>query len=170
MLPGSLRITVIYLHRYKQIPLLGQLERTKSRSFNLTHQGPREGAVGLIIGVRPPPIHSSAYNWMLPTAVPLHYVQCNLYLKSCKKKKKRLQNLWEGVTFLRYLLTGITFVLSLSFFLPADPQLKGIVTRLYCRQGYYLQMNPDGSLDGTKDDSSNSCEYLDDVWWPLIDV
>ncbi|TNN46485.1 hypothetical protein EYF80_043293 [Liparis tanakae] len=21
-------------------------------------------------------------------------------------------------------------------------------------------MNPDGSLDGTKDDSSNSCEYL----------
>ncbi|KAM6139892.1 fibroblast growth factor 14 isoform 1-T1 [Pterocles gutturalis] len=37
-----------------------------------------------------------------------------------------------------------------------DPQLKGIVTRLYCRQGYYLQMHPDGSLDGTKDDSSNS--------------
>ncbi|XP_068186321.1 fibroblast growth factor 14 isoform X6 [Antennarius striatus] len=37
-----------------------------------------------------------------------------------------------------------------------DPQLKGIVTRLYCRQGYYLQMNTDGSLDGTKDDSSNS--------------
>ncbi|MGH0147998.1 UNVERIFIED_CONTAM: hypothetical protein FKN15_011867 [Acipenser sinensis] len=37
-----------------------------------------------------------------------------------------------------------------------DPQLKGIVTRLYSRQGYYLQMHPDGSLDGTKDDSSNS--------------
>ncbi|XP_066542555.1 fibroblast growth factor 14 isoform X3 [Hoplias malabaricus] len=36
------------------------------------------------------------------------------------------------------------------------PPLFGIVTRLYCRQGYYLQMNPDGSLDGTKDDSSNS--------------
>ncbi|XP_038615779.1 fibroblast growth factor 14 isoform X1 [Tachyglossus aculeatus] len=39
---------------------------------------------------------------------------------------------------------------------PTDPQLKGIVTRLYCRQGYYLQMHPDGTLDGTKDDSSNS--------------
>ncbi|XP_066436316.1 fibroblast growth factor 14 isoform X2 [Eleutherodactylus coqui] len=39
---------------------------------------------------------------------------------------------------------------------PSDPQLKGIVTRLYCRQGYYLQMHPDGTLDGTKDDSSNS--------------
>lgn len=51
-------------------------------------------------------------------------------------------------------------VLSLVFS-PVDPQLKGIVTRLYCRQGFYLQMNPDGSLDGTKDDSSNSCEYVD---------
>ncbi|KAM6945853.1 fibroblast growth factor 14-like isoform 1-T1 [Aplochiton taeniatus] len=39
---------------------------------------------------------------------------------------------------------------------PTDPQLKGIVTRLYCRQGYYLQMNQDGRLDGTKDDSTNS--------------
>ncbi|KAG9262361.1 fibroblast growth factor 14-like isoform X1 [Astyanax mexicanus] len=39
---------------------------------------------------------------------------------------------------------------------PSDPQLKGIVTRLYCRQGYYLQMSPDGCLDGTKDDSTNS--------------
>ncbi|KAF3825685.1 hypothetical protein GH733_006512, partial [Mirounga leonina] len=37
-----------------------------------------------------------------------------------------------------------------------NPQLKGIVTRLYCRQGYYLQMHPDGALDGTKDDSTNS--------------
>uniref|UniRef100_A0A8B9YP91 Fibroblast growth factor n=1 Tax=Bos mutus grunniens TaxID=30521 RepID=A0A8B9YP91_BOSMU len=37
-----------------------------------------------------------------------------------------------------------------------DPQLKGIVTRLYCRQGYYLQMHPDGALDGTKEDSTNS--------------
>lgn len=53
-------------------------------------------------------------------------------------------------------------VLSAAFS-PTDPQLKGIVTRLYCRQGYYLQMNPDGSLDGTKDDSSNSCEYLNTI-------
>lgn len=52
---------------------------------------------------------------------------------------------------------------------PADPQLKGIVTRLYCRQGYYLQMNPDGSLDGTKDDSSNSCKYHDVVSVGLLD-
>ncbi|XP_042260918.1 fibroblast growth factor 14-like isoform X2 [Thunnus maccoyii] len=37
-----------------------------------------------------------------------------------------------------------------------EPQLKGIVTRLFCRQGFYLQMGQDGSMDGTKDDSTNS--------------
>ena len=41
----------------------------------------------------------------------------------------------------------------------SDPQLKGIVTRLYCRQGYYLQMHPDGALDGTKEDSTNSSKW-----------
>ncbi|XP_030605260.1 fibroblast growth factor 14-like isoform X4 [Archocentrus centrarchus] len=40
-----------------------------------------------------------------------------------------------------------------------EPQLKGIVTRLFCRQGFYLQMGQDGSLDGTKDDSTNSYEW-----------
>uniref|UniRef100_A0A3B3BPU1 Fibroblast growth factor 14 n=1 Tax=Oryzias melastigma TaxID=30732 RepID=A0A3B3BPU1_ORYME len=39
-----------------------------------------------------------------------------------------------------------------------EPQLKGIVTRLFCRQGFYLQMGQDGSLDGTKDDSTNSSD------------
>jgi len=39
-----------------------------------------------------------------------------------------------------------------------EPQLKGIVTRLFCRQGFYLQMGQDGSMDGTKDDSTNSCK------------
>uniref|UniRef100_A0A3B4ALB5 Fibroblast growth factor n=1 Tax=Periophthalmus magnuspinnatus TaxID=409849 RepID=A0A3B4ALB5_9GOBI len=37
-----------------------------------------------------------------------------------------------------------------------EPQLKGIVTRLFCRQGFYLQMAQDGSLDGTKDDSTHA--------------
>ncbi|XP_028654282.1 fibroblast growth factor 11a [Erpetoichthys calabaricus] len=37
-----------------------------------------------------------------------------------------------------------------------EPQLKGIVSRLYCRPGFYLQMHPDGTLDGTKDEGSSS--------------
>ncbi|XP_060690593.1 fibroblast growth factor 12a isoform X1 [Chiloscyllium punctatum] len=37
----------------------------------------------------------------------------------------------------------------------ADPQLKGIVTRLFSQQGFYLQMQPDGTIDGTKDENSN---------------
>ncbi|XP_063042401.1 fibroblast growth factor 11a [Engraulis encrasicolus] len=36
-----------------------------------------------------------------------------------------------------------------------EPQLKGIVTRLFCRHGYYLQMLPNGTMDGTKDESSS---------------
>uniref|UniRef100_A0A4W3IPM0 Fibroblast growth factor n=1 Tax=Callorhinchus milii TaxID=7868 RepID=A0A4W3IPM0_CALMI len=35
------------------------------------------------------------------------------------------------------------------------PQLKGIVTRLFGQQGFYLQMQPDGTIDGTKDENSN---------------
>ncbi|KTG41748.1 hypothetical protein cypCar_00023835, partial [Cyprinus carpio] len=36
-----------------------------------------------------------------------------------------------------------------------QPQLKGIVTRLYSQHGHYLQMLPDGTMDGTRDE--NSC-------------
>ncbi|XP_039888033.1 fibroblast growth factor 13b isoform X2 [Simochromis diagramma] len=35
-----------------------------------------------------------------------------------------------------------------------EPQLKGIVTRLSSRQGFQLQMQPDGTIDGTKDEDS----------------
>ncbi|KAG8004503.1 Fibroblast growth factor 14 [Nibea albiflora] len=47
-----------------------------------------------------------------------------------------------------------------------EPQLKGIVTRLFCRQGFYLQMGQDGSMDGTKDDSTNSseCKFKESVF------
>ncbi|XP_070305148.1 fibroblast growth factor 12-like [Salvelinus sp. IW2-2015] len=36
-----------------------------------------------------------------------------------------------------------------------EPQLKGIVTRLFSQQGFYLQMQPDGSIDGSKDENSD---------------
>ncbi|KAG7257694.1 hypothetical protein CRUP_020029, partial [Coryphaenoides rupestris] len=37
---------------------------------------------------------------------------------------------------------------------PPEPQLKGIVTRLSSRQGFQLQMQPDGTINGTKDEDS----------------
>ncbi|CAL8367955.1 unnamed protein product [Boreogadus saida] len=37
-----------------------------------------------------------------------------------------------------------------------EPQLKGIVTRLFSQQGFYLQMQPDGTIDGSKDENSDS--------------
>lgn len=36
-----------------------------------------------------------------------------------------------------------------------EPQLKGIVTRLFSQQGFYLQMMPDGTIDGCKDENSD---------------
>ncbi|XP_054851185.1 fibroblast growth factor 11 isoform X2 [Eublepharis macularius] len=36
----------------------------------------------------------------------------------------------------------------------SEPQLKGIVTRLFCRHGYYLQAHPDGRIDGTREDAN----------------
>ncbi|XP_049604236.1 fibroblast growth factor 12 isoform X5 [Syngnathus scovelli] len=37
-----------------------------------------------------------------------------------------------------------------------EPQLKGIVTRLFSQQGFYLQMKPDGTIDGCKDENSDN--------------
>ncbi|XP_016318126.1 fibroblast growth factor 12-like isoform X4 [Sinocyclocheilus anshuiensis] len=38
----------------------------------------------------------------------------------------------------------------------AEPQLKGIVTRLFSEQGFYLQMQPDGTVSGSKDENSDN--------------
>uniref|UniRef100_A0A8C5WS03 Fibroblast growth factor 12 n=1 Tax=Laticauda laticaudata TaxID=8630 RepID=A0A8C5WS03_LATLA len=41
-----------------------------------------------------------------------------------------------------------------------EPQLKGIVTRLFSQQEFFLQMHPDGTIDGTKDENSDYSEFL----------
>ncbi|XP_033278891.1 fibroblast growth factor 11 isoform X2 [Orcinus orca] len=40
-----------------------------------------------------------------------------------------------------------------------EPQLKGIVTKLFCRQGFYLQANSDGSIQGTPEDTSSFTHF-----------
>ncbi|KAM9045223.1 fibroblast growth factor 11-like isoform 2-T2 [Megaptera novaeangliae] len=40
-----------------------------------------------------------------------------------------------------------------------EPQLKGIVTKLFCCQGFYLQANPDGSIQGTPEDTSSFTHF-----------
>ena len=40
----------------------------------------------------------------------------------------------------------------------AEPQLKGIVTRLFSEQGFFLQMQPDGAISGNKDENSDYSE------------
>lgn len=41
----------------------------------------------------------------------------------------------------------------------SEPQLKGIVTRLFSQQGFYLQIQPDGTIDGCKDENSDNSEW-----------
>lgn len=61
---------------------------------------------------------------------------------------------------LNFKITTVSSVFADSYFslFPPEPQLKGIVTRLYCRHGFYLQMLPDGTMDGTKDENSSFCK------------
>ncbi|XP_055082507.1 fibroblast growth factor 11 isoform X2 [Periophthalmus magnuspinnatus] len=40
-----------------------------------------------------------------------------------------------------------------------QPQLKGIVTRLFSQHGYYLQMQPDGTVDSTRDEGSSFTQF-----------
>uniref|UniRef100_A0A7N4NJJ8 Fibroblast growth factor 14 n=1 Tax=Sarcophilus harrisii TaxID=9305 RepID=A0A7N4NJJ8_SARHA len=40
-----------------------------------------------------------------------------------------------------------------------EPQLKGIITKLFCRQGFYLWANPDGSINGTQEDTSSFTQF-----------
>ncbi|MEQ2183984.1 Fibroblast growth factor 13, partial [Goodea atripinnis] len=41
-----------------------------------------------------------------------------------------------------------------------EPQLKGIVTKLYSRQGFHLQLQADGTIDGTKEEDSGYSKFL----------
>uniref|UniRef100_A0A8K9Y0Q4 Fibroblast growth factor n=1 Tax=Oncorhynchus mykiss TaxID=8022 RepID=A0A8K9Y0Q4_ONCMY len=45
--------------------------------------------------------------------------------------------------------------------MPAEksPQLKGIVTKLYSRTGFYLQTQADGTIDGTKDEDNSHAVF-----------
>lgn len=44
-----------------------------------------------------------------------------------------------------------------------EPQLKGIVTKLYSRQGFHLQLQADGTIDGTKEEENGYSKSLWDV-------
>lgn len=44
-----------------------------------------------------------------------------------------------------------------------EPQLKGIVTKLCSRQGFHLQLQADGTIDGTKEEDSSYGLYVSRV-------
>ncbi|XP_062302520.1 fibroblast growth factor 14-like isoform X1 [Osmerus eperlanus] len=73
--------------------------------------------------------------------------------RSSTKSMRFLWNIFSKGSHMLQCLCGKSLKTTKN---PTDLQLKGIVTRLYCRQGFYLQMNTDGHMDGTKDDATNS--------------
>lgn len=53
-----------------------------------------------------------------------------------------------------------------------EPQLKGIVTKLCSRQGFHLQLQADGTIDGTKEEDSSYGPYVSQVkeTWNIYDL
>lgn len=52
----------------------------------------------------------------------------------------------------------------------SEPQLKGIVTRLFSEQGFYLQMKPDGAISGNQDENSDYSQSLNTHTHTLLHV
>lgn len=47
-----------------------------------------------------------------------------------------------------------------------EPQLKGIVTKLYSRQGFHLQLQADGTIDGTKEEDNGYSKFHRNILLP----
>lgn len=56
-------------------------------------------------------------------------------------------------------LCGFILVSSSLLSSSTEPQLKGIVTKLYSRQGFHLQLQADGTIDGTKEEDNGYSKF-----------
>lgn len=65
---------------------------------------------------------------------------------------------------LEYLTVSVLIFSSLRS-VSTEPQLKGIVTKLYSRQGFHLQLQADGTIDGTKEEENG---YSKSLWEVLF--
>lgn len=73
----------------------------------------------------------------------------------CEWKQLYTASLWHKFMLISFKLQ---LLYNCACVFVAEPQLKGIVTRLFSEQGYYLQMKPDGTINGTKDENSDYSE------------
>lgn len=62
-------------------------------------------------------------------------------------------------------LTASVLIFSSLCPVSTEPQLKGIVTKLYSRQGFHLQLQADGTIDGTKEEENG---YSKSLWEVLF--
>lgn len=61
--------------------------------------------------------------------------------------------------------TASVLIFSSLCSVSTEPQLKGIVTKLYSRQGFHLQLQADGTIDGTKEEENG---YSKSLWEVLF--
>lgn len=62
-------------------------------------------------------------------------------------------------------VTASVLIFSSLCSVSTEPQLKGIVTKLYSRQGFHLQLQADGTIDGTKEEENG---YSKSLWEVLF--
>lgn len=75
------------------------------------------------------------------------------------------------INFLHSCLSTVCCFIFLSscFCFPSasiEPQLKGIVTKLYSRQGFHLQLQADGTIDGTKEEDNGYSKFPSNLLFP----
>lgn len=68
-----------------------------------------------------------------------------------------------GRTHVRFKANSDPHVVLSVLSASTEPQLKGIVTKLYSRQGFHLQLQADGTIDGTKEEENGYSKSLWDV-------
>lgn len=61
--------------------------------------------------------------------------------------------------FLQYVVSLLSLPVPVFPSVFTEPQLKGIVTKLYSRQGFHLQLQADGTIDGTKEEDNGYSRF-----------
>lgn len=107
-----------------------------------------------LVSSHPTPVHfgEGAQNW---TEISILTIQQHQHLdatSSFSRNKTSLDAGSEPVSNLTLPLFSLLPPPSLP--LSSEPQLKGIVTKLYSRQGFHLQLQADGTIDGTKEEDN----------------
>ncbi|KAF0046994.1 hypothetical protein F2P81_000627 [Scophthalmus maximus] len=83
-----------------------------------------------------------------------HFLGVFSKVRFCSGKKRPVRRRPEQVIIHHFMV--MTPFVDIPKCVCPSVLLKGIVTRLFSQQGFYLQMQPDGTIDGSKDENSDN--------------